>query len=50
MKRLARLIRAVLSALNPFGPASGDWHSIDEMTPTPKRPVGLENEDGCIQA
>jgi hypothetical protein len=22
-------LRSIIAALNPFGPASGDWHSID---------------------
>jgi hypothetical protein len=26
---MIRIILAILHALNPFGPASGDWHSID---------------------
>lgn len=28
---MKRLILSILRALNPFGPASGDWHSISDQ-------------------
>jgi hypothetical protein len=39
-------LRDVLAALNPFGPASGDWHSIDVARDSGSRAERHDPEEG----